>query len=67
MAAMTQETYKDIYQQQTGDAFPQDPSVQLQKAFGCLMVLMVQFLVQGLFSPCLDLYLCRYLEPLGCR
>ena len=26
------ETYKEIYQQQTGDAFPQDPCVQLQKA-----------------------------------
>ena len=25
-------TYKDIYQEQTGDAFPQDPTVQLQKA-----------------------------------
>jgi len=26
------DTYKDIYQQQTGDVFPQDPTVQLQKA-----------------------------------
>jgi len=26
------ETYKDIYQHQTGDVFPQDPTVQLQKA-----------------------------------
>ncbi|CAE7500237.1 PPDK1 [Symbiodinium pilosum] len=42
---LERETYKDIYQQQTGDAFPQDPSVQLQKAFCCLMVLMVQFMV----------------------